>query len=503
MFEQEIKMYVPTSARKAVNAALVEMSGSRRARLWAMYFDTPDRQLARQKAAIRLRKEGPRWVQTFKMAGGDELSRIELNHPRPEPTLDLSVYADTPAEHLIGKLTEPLVLGYETDVMRLTREVKTRGGIVEVVYDVGAIRAGELALPVNELEFELLTGDPRALFLPAARMLREHHLILDARSKAERGDALAQAWQRILAAGGATDEALAAIWEPTGAAGMELARGIPAQQALEGMGGNCYRQIVRNAAILAGVDDVDAGGPEHIHQLRVGIRRLRSAWCLCHDWTSPLASSMRQQAKRFFRALGVYRDDDVLAQAVAPALQRAGMPEVTVPVLATTDPGGLVRSSAYQRWQLDLLAWSCGLAPAETAGAAAPSEALEALFARRLHKWHRKLVVGGKHFATLSDDARHALRKRAKRLRYGLAFSASLLPPRRIRKYLRRLKHLQEILGEINDLVGARARYRETARVEPAAWFAVGWTTARLDALYAEADAAFAALDRAKPFWKK
>ena len=152
MLEQEIKLHVPPASRPAVLAAMDTPARAQRIRLRAMYFDTPDRQLARQRAAIRLRLEGRRWIQTFKMAGKDALSRVELNHPRPRAELDLSVYVGTPAEAVLAGLEDTLAVRYETDVRRVLRQVRLRTGVVELAYDTGLIRAGDLELPLYELE---------------------------------------------------------------------------------------------------------------------------------------------------------------------------------------------------------------------------------------------------------------------------------------------------------------------------------------------------------------
>ena len=94
MPEQELKLHVPAASRQAVQREIKQREATR-IRLHAMYFDTPERELARARIAIRLRLEGRDWVQTLKMPGTDAITRIEMNHPRPGPVLDLSVYAGT------------------------------------------------------------------------------------------------------------------------------------------------------------------------------------------------------------------------------------------------------------------------------------------------------------------------------------------------------------------------------------------------------------------------
>ena len=519
MQEQEIKLSVPVSARKAI-ATTLSATGQKRIRLRAMYFDTPDRQLARQHAAIRLRQEGRKWVQTFKMAGKDALTRVELNHPRTTPQLDLSVYAGTPAETVFAHLKGDLALRYETDVWRTRCEIRTRTGTVEAAYDDGFVRAGDLELPLHEVEFELMSGRVGALFTLAKKWTVQHKLVLDVRSKAERGDRLANAAAAIAAAPDAErvqvrQEEIARYWAPTMAGKVTLAPRATPGQALDIITAECFDQIVRNAASLSGIDSAVGAatiGAEHVHQLRVGMRRLRSAWRLFKGW-APLPDDAAQEAAAdYFGQFGEARDGDVLGETVVPLLTAAGMPPVALPQSADAPDAAVVAASPpFQTWLLDLLAWNVGVRP-EPTPLLAPMTSVVAVplqpgklatpVVKRLKKWDKRLVEDGRRFHRLEDEARHDLRKLAKRLRYGLSFTESLFDADHVKPYRKCLSVLQDALGEINDLVVARETYLKLAETQPPAWFAVGWIGARLDVLYKGAEAEFKALDDTKPFWK-
>ena len=175
---------MPTASSQAVLREIKQREATR-IRLHAMYFDTPERELAKARIAIRLRQEGRDWVQTLKMPGINAITRIELNHPRPGPVLDLSVYAGTEVEAALAAIKGELGLRYETDVQRMLRKVRTRYGTVELAYDTGILRAGALELPISELEFELVSGRPAAIFAVARGWQQRHSLVLDPRSKSE------------------------------------------------------------------------------------------------------------------------------------------------------------------------------------------------------------------------------------------------------------------------------------------------------------------------------
>src|SRR5690606_11424289 len=246
--------------------------------------------------------------------------------------------------------------------------------------------------------------------------------------------------------------------------------------------------------------DVHAG-PEHVHQLRVGVRRLRSAWRLFRGWVPEPGAELQDGARYYFGEFGSARDADVLVDTVVPQLIEAGMPPVVMPQGEAADAAGVARSSAFQLWLLDLLAFTAGLG-VEDEATPGDEPNLKREITRRLRKWHDRILADGKHFVELKDEAKHDLRKLAKRLRYGLTLTQSLYSGHDLKAYKKSLSALQDVLGEINDLVVARERYAELADAEPHAWFAVGWTTARLRSLYADAQGAIGVLADTRPFWR-
>ena len=540
MAEQELKLHVPRGARPGVMRELA-LRPVARVRLRASYFDTPSRELAQAGVALRLRLEGRKWVQTLKMPGEHALARIELNNARPNRSLDLGAYVGTPAEAILAALREPLGICYETDVQRVLRLVRTRHGTVEIAYDTGRLRAGALELPISEIEFELISGRLAAVFSLGRRWQKAHGLVVDARSKSERGDQLAQLDQRLTAIAGDAEAALAArsalvadFWAPSGAAPVALNAEMSAAQALRAVTFECLEQIVRNSAVLAEIDTAGicrAATSEHIHQLRVGVRRLRSAWALFDGITELPPENLRQEIRRYFSMLGGARDDDVLREALLPVLTKAGLPPIDLGNTSSEgdDGASVAAGREFQGWILDVMAWALDAehtaahhpliiaAPVQTTAAALsgtePGEpasqelppvpaALRAELRNRLRRWHRRILREGLRFAELDEETRHDLRKRVKRLRYGLQFSEALLPSSRLKPYRKKLAVVQDILGDMNDLVVGFARFEQMRDAQPSAWFACGWIRSRLETLAQEAAEAFRELSRAKRFWR-
>lgn len=483
--------------------------------LRAMYFDTPQRHLARQKVALRLRLENDQWVQTLKLLGSDStLTRIELNHVRPSPALDLTVYTGTPAEAIIAKLNSPLTISYEVQVLRLMRQSRTPLGTVEIAYDTGVIRSGELELPLREVEFELKRGQIGALFSIAAKWQRDHGLVLDARSKSERGDLLAQMGLKLAALAQTQNdgEALKAkakqietYWAPRNAKAVRLMTDMSAGQALRVVMAECLDQIVRNSAVLAEIDTMGVyrlDTTEHVHQLRVGIRRMRTAWSVFNGLCPLPPETQRSEVKKYFGRLGGSRDNQVLFNDLLPALQAAGQPSLLFETQAIADDASEVaKDPLYQSWLLDMCEFvntaPIPLPPAEE-GLTTPR--VKKLLLTKLYKWHRKILRDGVQFAMLEMQARHDLRKRVKKLRYAMQFTDALLPEKVLNAYLKGLSQVQNILGDMNDLYIALEKFSLLRDTQPSAWFACGWITHKLDLLQNDAVAAFQKLSKDR-YW--
>jgi triphosphatase len=491
MQEIELKLQVPATRRAAVDAALRGRQTSPRVRLQATYFDTADGALARAGLALRIRREGRRSVQTLKGAGSDGLTRSEHNVPLPAgaTTADPALHAGTPAgDQLRAVLDEspvPALIGmFRTDILRRTRQLRTREGVVELALDEGTIIAGDQRMPVCELEIELVSGSPLAVVATARRWVLRHGLWLDTRSKAERGALLARG------------EAMA---PPRNAEPARLTPDMSPAQGLRGVLLSCLDQVSVNASQVANGHYAD----EHVHQLRIGLRRLRTALRLFDG--VPVPPALDEQATMLFRRLGAARDRAAVAlpqeRELNRAMQAAGL-RFELPALPAiendAEPAFIVRLGSAQVLLLDLLAHTQAEPPAPTDGEPALREQL----ARRLDAWHRKVSADAARFPSLDDTARHAMRKRAKSVRYGAEFSAALFKRRMVQRYLKPLRELQDALGAVVDTMVALDTYRAHSERDARALFALGWLAARQDVLVQGGKPAMKAFRKVQRFWK-
>lgn len=487
--EIEIKFLVPPHSRAGLVAALARAASPlQRQTLAAMYLDTPDRRLASAGIAWRLRREGRRWVQTLKAAGASALERFEHEVLRPGASADASVHAGTVVgERLIALLAqaqadgvEPVVR-YRTEVRRSARRLRTAGAVVEVAFDEGRIVAGETTLRLREVEFELVSGSAVAMLALAERWRARFGLVLDPRTKSERGDGLAD---------GAPHPPLRKAGAPA------YVREATPVGAFGAVVDECLAQVTRNGIGL--VDGDPALRADHVHQLRVGIRRLRSALRCFGGWVQPPPEPLLDGLRQLFDALGRVRDRDVLGSGVMAELAAAGAPPVAVVAEPPApDPGALLRDGATQQLLLAWVTWRMALTAA--AAAAADAAPLTERAERRLRRWHERIVADGRRFDSLDDEALHALRKRIKRQRYAVEFFAPLLRPKQAKRYLAVLATVQDRMGQLNDLFVARARYQALPMPDDHAWFARGWLAARIAGARALAGPELARLARVDP----
>ena len=471
MFEQEIRFSIPEGSDIALERALCAVAGPCDVvELRARYFDTAQRALARSRASLRLRREGGEWIQTFKAATTDGVSRLEHNLPRVDDTLDLHALMQLPGTFALDGIdASDLSVCFETRVertravlgMAFDQELMERlSASVEVALDRGEVSSGVAGAHIREIEFELLEGELTAMLHGARRWQSDFGLVLAPMSKAERGDRLARGESLVSA---------------TSAAPIRLERDVSLANAFGCVFDNCFDQLARNLASLA-----DGGGPDCVHQARVGIRRLRTALKFFDGWIDAAPAHAEDELKTLFRGLGARRDLDVVRESILPLVMAANGEPVDLTSLAgqpSEQADRLARGVGIQAALLDLLAWRYRVC----AGALARETPLLPLARERLRRWLARSRRDAGRFARIDDAARHDLRKRLKRLRYGLEFCAGFYDPKRRRSLLKPLQRLQELLGDWADLTVARDVFERLAPEQPAARDAVEWSKAALE----------------------
>jgi len=495
--EFEFKFQIPPGHLPAVEAAL-RRGAVQRVHLQARYFDTADGALAAHGMVLRLRKEGRRWVQTAKAAGAGPLQRLEhevdLGPLRdaadavPELRHHRGTAVGARLEEVLG--AQPVLREtYGTDIWRLRRLVRVGRSVVELALDAGRVSApGEAGRrrvsPVCELELELVQGDAQALADLAQRWSQRHGLWLSTLSKAERGERLC--------AGAGTVPAVKA-----------RAPEFPAQPS-----GRALQQAVLAAClaqVLPGASEVAAGNrdAEQLHQLRIGIRRLRTALRALAPLAPGLDPAWEAPLVQVFRVLGTQRDREQALGLVQPLLLAAGGPPVQWPPedgCAAAQPGEAVRAPAFQAVLIALVGFAAAEAAAPGLDAADARRALR----RQLRTLQAQVLEDAARFTSLTPESQHRTRRRLKRLRYLAEFAAPLWGGgKAAARYLEALRPAQDLLGRHHDEAVACDLYRAAAAQDPQAWFGVGWLAARQPEGARACGEALGSIADAAPFWKR
>ncbi|MFL5253538.1 MAG: CHAD domain-containing protein [Rhodopila sp.] len=459
------------------------------------YFDTSDEALARAGLSLRVRCADGRHIQTVKAnrSNGAAADRDEFEWPLETDKPDLQLAARTPvAGHLPSEQAlEPVV---ETDIRRIIHIVRLDGDtVVEAALDEGTIAAGKAARPVRELELELKQGTPAALFRWALELHATVPFTIESESKAARGYRLRH--DERPAVRKATDIALD---RKTRAA-------------------DAFRQIVTAGLghLLANQPAALCGDAEGVHQMRVAIRRLRTALALFAPHLEPYATARFQaELRRIGQVFGLARDWDVFCLQILPNARRDPNAATWCPLLHPL--AAVEREAAHQRFTGELMAPAftslvLGLAAwveqNPPPGDATLRQPITDVAPHLLDRLARKVRRRGRHAMHGSDAERHALRKSLKKLRYGIDYLQTIYPGEAVNAYLRRCKKLQKLLGDINDAVTAPGLAdRLDSGTRPDLAPAVGALTRQLNG---QRDEALAGLGRRwkafrdqEPFWR-
>jgi inorganic triphosphatase YgiF len=319
---------------------------------------------------------------------------------------------------------------------------------VELALDEGELRAGERGEPIRELEIELAEGAADAVFDVARRLVAAGVTRLLVASKAQRGYELAAGSPPAWAKAGKTR------------LGRQLAVGDALGRILDGVVAQLWAN--HDAAF-------DGRDPEGVHQLRVAVRRLRSALALFKGVLAPARlTELQDEARWVMAALGSVRDRDVFATEMLPPVARSRPNDAALAALRATAEdareaayGRLREAMASARWThfvLALTRWVGARGWYDEADAAtrlALAEPLPRFAERVLDKRAKAARKRGEHFATLDAEQRHEVRKALKKLRYACDFLRDLYPEKPTRRYLKRLSALQDAFGHMNDVATA------------------------------------------------
>jgi CHAD domain-containing protein len=265
----------------------------------------------------------------------------------------------------------------------------------------------------------------------------------------------------------------------------------------------------------------DSAGVEAVHQMRVAVRRARSAVSIFRPAVPEGAlDAVGDRLKDLGVRLGPARDWDVFTDETMPAL-RAALPDderlERLSVAASRQRlacrkalAAYLASPAFRLLGIEL-AWSVSagiwhappLAVAEDAVTEPPT--LVGFAGPVLqHRW-KKLVSLGKRIEELDIPSLHGVRLRAKRARYAAEMFSPLHQGKTANRFIRRLTVLQQRLGILNDGAVATHLLAElggpSGRHAYATGIVVGFLAARSAKIRPRIVQAFEKFRRQPAFW--
>ena len=472
------------------------------ARLSSVYLDTPDMALARAGVSVRVRANGRRHQLTVKTAGSRGaglIARREWEWPLdgdfPDPTLLRSTgLAVLRPPEILAKLA-PV---FSTRLRRTLYHLGEAEWQAALALDQGEVDAGDACEPVCEAELELVSGSPHHLFALAHQIAAAVPARLLVLAKSDRGYQLAAGTPPL----------------PLKAKTVTMSERLTVGAAFRAIARNCLDHLLANERCLLATRD-----PEAIHQMRVALRRLRSAMRVFRSATAgPQLAAVRAEIGWLLSHLGPARDDDVfLAEIVEPVM--AAHPE-TAPLAALRAQwraehdrhlAEAMAAVADRRFTTMLLTVAEWVEAGDWLTAPDRQPLLDEPilpFARRtLAKRDKRLrAAGGEDLAKLSEADLHHTRILGKQLRYAGEFFAPLFPAKATSAFLDGMADLQDLLGKLNDIAVAASRLAGGRHDGPRAWAAglvAGWHAGRRPKLLAGAAEAWKAHREARRFWRK
>lgn len=478
----------PDDATRLPRLALLAplKSGKARARaIRVVWHDSPDRALAEQ--GLALAEQRPGW-------------RLERLHPDTKtwpPGLPAPVLAAGRDPTTLGHaLPDPLVPVAAFEGRSLSLALADAQGPVALTLLNGAVRAVAGEHRVSRVRIEGAAQAVQSLAMALAGQLR---LAVPRASLAAEALAIATG-----------------VAPPPRHEGVPvLPAGLSVAEAFAHVVGHLTDVILHFAPSAAEGQE----GPEPVHQMRVAVRRLRSAIKVFRRAVScPAVDAVDAGLKALATKLAPTRDWDVFVTETGAAVAGTFAAEKRLQrLLATAEQRqsachdelrAFLAGAEFRRLGIELAClagghdWQGTLGETEHAALDVP---LDEFAARVLNRRLKQLLRIDDDIAELEPAALHAIRLRAKRLRYAAEIFAPLYPGKSASRFIRRLSTLQNQLGALNDAAVAASLLAELAGSGGGQAFAtgliLGFVGAHGERTRKRIDRAWQKFHRLAPFW--
>lgn len=440
-----------------------------------IYYDTAETALQRHGFTLRVRSAGGRFVQTVKPIADSVglVSRDEIEVEVPTLAPDLRPLTDHPIASVVAEAKQPLEPVIRCDVTRTYAALERAGSRIQLDLDHGTVVARGRSSEFAEVEFELVEGSPASLVM-AARRLSDHVPVrLGVLTKSERGFRLAAGTLAKVAKAGP----------------VHVTRGMTVAEAFEIIVHACLKHYRLNEPLV-----IRRGKAEALHQARVAMRRLRSAFTLFRPAVEDVEfQHLRHELRWFTGQLGDARNLDVYLQRELGGKERAKVEQARE--RAYERVADAMNSHRSRRLFIDVVGWT---AIGAWRSAKPASRSILSFANTRLDKLWRPIASAGRDIAHMDETTRHGLRIQVKKMRYAIEFLHGLYPDAKPaqKQFGSAVEALQEALGALNDMATARSLGAEPAQDE---WLIGSYEERRH---LKSAEAAYADLLRTGAFWR-
>jgi triphosphatase len=479
----------PDDAARLPRLALLAPLKTGRARsrpVRIVWHDNPDRTLAQQ--GLALAEQRPGW-------------RLERLHPGPEawpPGLPAPVLQAARMPPSLGEpLPDPLVPVAAFDGRSLSLALAVETGPVALTLLTGTVHTVAGGHPVSRLR---LDGSESAVQTLAVALAGELRLEVPRASLAAEAFAIATGKPP----------------QPRREGAAELPAGLSVAAAFSHVVGHLTDVILHHAPFAA----AGLHGPEPVHQMRVAVRRLRSAIKVFRPaLRCPAIDAADASLKALAAKLAPTRDWDVFVTETLAAVAETFPAETRLQrLLAAAERRrrgchdalrAFLTGAEFRRLGIELACLAGGQDWHATPGEPQHAELaipLAEFAVRVLNRRLKRLTQIDDGLAQMAPTELHGVRLRAKRLRYAAEIFAAMYPGKPANRFLRRLGAVQTRLGTLNDGAVARTLLDELAGTSGALAFAsglvLGFVGAHGDRARARSTRAWQRLRRTTPFWQ-
>src|SRR3974390_2102172 len=476
----------------------------------SVYFDSDDFYLLNHGINLRVRQIGDQRLQTLKIAGPSathfDRTEIEANISGEMPNLDLATQECPELSPIAADVRDAIKPVFTTHVERKSYRIDESDSEIELALDSGKIVANGSSLPIFEIELELKRGRPADLFNLARSISTIFPVQLGLESKAARGyalldprDQVAKAEPVILTPFGSVDDAFKTIAQ------------------------SCLHQVLGNAAAVC------ARNPAAVHQMRLGLPRLRAAISVFSDIVrDDQVDQIKDRLKYYAAELAPARDLEVMIVDVLRPFRRRHPEDKGFAALigsytrrrtkAYERAIQAITSDEFHKFTIECAAWIEAGHWTDNNGSGnnkGLAGSINVYAAHQIARRRKRLLRRGRHLVDLQPHDVHQLRIEAKKLRYATEFFESLHSEgkagKRSGRFASAMHKLQEALGAFNDMVVRRTLFTELTAgpqakkktaIAVAAGQIVGEQHGIGQQLLKDATKALSKLGEIKAFWK-